>query len=72
MEYRCETISMSRLNINSRGVISPLCDTCKTKDCSNPIEKKRVSMFGAIKEIRVFNRGMDYVIVIGCEGYLNV
>ena len=72
MEYRCRMISASSLTISGGGIVMPLCMTCGTKDCSNPIEKMRVSIFGVTKEIRMYNRGADPKMVIECEGYTNI
>ncbi len=70
MEYRCKMIDASRLNVGPTGFILPLCDSCRTKDCTNPIESKKVSLVGIVKKIRLYNRGVDPKIVVECEGYI--
>ncbi len=70
MEYKCRTINMDRMIVSSRGFENPLCETCITQDCSNPIEKTQVSMLGVTKEIKTYNRGMNPRFVIQCEGYM--
>jgi hypothetical protein len=70
MEYRCQAISILQMNIGPKGFIMPICESCKTKDCTNPIEKKKVSICGVTKIVKVINRSGDYKYVIFCEGYL--
>lgn len=72
MEYRCRMISMSSLSVTGVGFAMPLCMTCGTKDCSNPIEKMRVSIVGVTKEVRMYNRGSEPKMVVECEGYTNI
>jgi hypothetical protein len=69
MEYRCRTQSFDRIIIGPHGVISSLCESCLTKDCSNPIEKQKVSVMGVTKELRLFVRGSEYYCVVECAGY---
>ena len=70
MEYKCQTISMSRMIVGSKGFFNPLCESCTTEDCSNPIEKMKISIIGVIKEVKVYNRGKDPRFVVQCEGYM--
>lgn len=67
MEYNCKTI---QLNTVLNGIANPLCDKCRSKDCSNPIEKMDVSVFGVIRSLRVYNRGMSPRLVISCDGFI--
>jgi len=69
VEYKCTTIDMSRLNVGPKGFVMPICEICKTKDCSNPIEKTKISILGVKKEIRVFSRGIGAKFVVKCEGF---
>jgi len=70
MEYQCKLVSASQLHVSPAGFISPLCDTCGTKDCSNPIESKKVSILGIVKRVRLYNRGNEPRMVVDCEGYI--
>jgi len=70
MEYRCKMINISRLNVGHQGFISSICDSCKTKDCTNPIESMNISLIGVVKKARVYNRGGEPKIVVECEGYI--
>ena len=70
MEYKCKMINASRLNVGPNGFIFPICNSCKTKDCSNPIESMRVSIVGVVKNLRLYSRGNDSRIVVECEGFI--
>ncbi len=70
MEYKCQTINMSRMLVGPKGFVCPLCEDCITEDCGNPIEKIKVSVLGVTKEIKTYNRGMEPRFVIQCEGYM--
>jgi len=69
MEYKCQTANISQLNVTANGFFMPLCETCKTMDCTNPIEKMNISILGVIKEVKTFNRGIEPRFVVQCEGY---
>ena len=70
MDYQCKMINMQQLNVTPGGFIVPLCDSCKTRDCTNPIESMRVSILGVVKKFRMYNRGVEPRIVVECEGYI--
>lgn len=70
MEYKCQTVSMSRMIVSSKGFFTTICDTCTAQDCTNPIEKTKVSILGVTKEVRVYSRGTEPRYVVQCEGYI--
>ena len=70
MEYHCKYIQMNKLLVDHTGPIESICTKCKSEDCSNPIEKRKMSVFGITKECRFFVRGSDPMFVIQCEGYV--
>ena len=72
MKYKCKTCRLSKMETTYKGFIRPLCETCRTIDCTNPIEKKKVSILGINKELRVYSRGNQMSFVVACEGYLAV
>jgi len=69
MEYRCKSIPITKLPVGARGLGRPLCDLCATRDCTNPIQQRRVAIFGVTVNMRVIDRGMDPGMVIECEGF---
>lgn len=71
MEYNCKYFPINKLILNENGDMESLCTKCKSQDCSNPIEKRKISILGIIKEARLFVRGTEPMIVIQCEGYVD-
>lgn len=69
MKYLNKTIPLTKLIITPKGVAEPLCNDCKTRDCSHPIEKKQISVFGINKEMKILNNGLSEWAVIDCQGY---
>ena len=69
MQYRCKTIALTKLIATPKGFVQPLCAFCKTGDCTNPIENRKVSVLGIMKQIKVFSRTEESNIVISCEGF---
>lgn len=70
MEYRCQTVNMSRMIVSSKGFFTSICEECNSQDCSNPIEKTEVSILGVTKKVKVYNRGTSPRLVIQCEGFM--
>lgn len=69
MEYKCTLIPIKQLTISHSGIVMPICDECETQDCSNPIERKKISIMGVIKEVRVFSKGTEEHFVVDCIGF---
>ena len=63
-------VNISQLNVGPQGFIMPICETCKTLDCTNPIEKVKISVVGVKKEIKVYGKGPEPKFVVECEGYV--
>lgn len=70
MKYRCTTIPLFQLISGPAGFLYSLCDTCKTVDCENPIEKKKVSVVGVKKQVKIYMRGNSANFVVECQGYI--
>ena len=70
MEYRCQTVSMYRMIVSSKGFFHPLCESCNSQDCTNPIEKTKTSILGVVKKVKVYNRGTNPRFDVQCEGYM--
>lgn len=69
MEYRCKTITVNKLVATPGGFVMPMCQECKTADCENPIEVRRISIVGVNKDVRAFVRGTQISFVVNCMGY---
>lgn len=69
MRYKNKTISLQTVMVTNKGAISPLCNTCQTKDCDHHIERKKVSIFGVNKDWRLIDKGLHSLVVVSCDGY---
>jgi len=69
MDYKCKTIPLAQLIAGPNGFIFPLCEKCKTIDCTNPIEKKKVSIVGVKKYVRIYMRSSVAYFVVECQGF---
>ena len=70
MEYKCETISLQKMLIGPKGSLEPLCNICKAKDCTNPVQWQNISIMGVKKKFKILTVGDYYYAVIKCEGFL--
>jgi len=68
-QYKCKLVPIDRLPVGPTGVFSPLCNTCETKDCSNPIEPVKISVFGSQVDWRIYKKASTASIVVQCSGY---
>lgn len=69
MRYRNKSISISKVNVDFKGIVEPLCSFCHTRDCTNTVETKKVSVFGIARKWRLIMKGTESLAVISCEGY---
>jgi len=70
MEYECQLQNFNALLLNASGVNDPLCNKCKTPDCSNPIVDQMVSVVGIARPMRVWKMGGTVRQVVSCSGYV--
>lgn len=68
MRYPCKAFSL-RTIITLDGVAKSLCTECKAHDCTNIVERRKISILGSEIEFRLLNKGDDFYIVYECEGY---
>jgi len=71
MKYRISTIPFLKILNSREGEIIPLCTRCKSQDCSHNIVNKKVSIYGIVDEYRLYNRGGNFYIVVGCDGFVD-
>ena len=69
MKYKCKTIPIYKLITSYKGFTKSLCNSCKTEDCDNPIENRKVSVLGVNKDMRAYVKGNEISFVMFCEGY---
>jgi hypothetical protein len=67
MEYKCKTVSLNHILSTAMGIVEPLCNSCKSTECSNPIFYKEVSIFGIMRIYRLYARGQELYAVVECE-----
>jgi hypothetical protein len=70
VNYPCKCLTLNKLVPIDTGIVTGLCDMCDSNDCTNSIEKRKVSIFGVVKEHYVIMRGNEPSIVIQCEGFV--
>jgi len=71
MKYICNLVSLKSLLVSPNGVFSPLCCSCSNESCENPIERRKVSVFGIIKEMKVFVQREEESCVVECDGFIS-
>lgn len=69
MEYHCKTMPVDKLIAGPAGFVTPLCENCKTEDCTNPIEQKKISIVGMKKLMKLYVRGDTSHFVVACQGF---
>jgi len=69
MEYDCQIVLANKIQAGFNKVVTPLCTHCKNRGCSNPIEEKKISIFGRTMTSRMFVTGSGVFMVVACEGY---
>ncbi len=57
MHYKCKRISAGKLIATNKGFVKSICENCKSGDCTNPIEKRKISMLGVIKDAKLYCQG---------------
>jgi hypothetical protein len=68
-QYKVKTISLEKLLVGPMGVIEPLCNTCVTRDCDNPIQPMPVTVFGKTVNWKIFRKSNLASTVVSCTGY---
>ncbi|MFW6172281.1 MAG: hypothetical protein ACOC5T_00855 [Elusimicrobiota bacterium] len=70
MQYQCKLANIDKMPLDSLKSRISLCDTCKTEDCTNPIQKRLISILGIAEEHRLYIVNDDPYLVVECyEGY---
>lgn len=70
MLYKCTVQSLSKVIFKGGQAAFSLCNDCESKDCTNQIENKKVSILGINKEMRVLVKSDEILAIVDCEGYI--
>ena len=70
MNYKCKSEMLNRLLSTHKGFVVSLCDSCKSEDCTNSIETRKVSILGVKKDMKIHVKGYEVGIIVSCEGYI--
>jgi len=70
MEYEHISLSAAKLLIDPTGCKPPLCNDCRTPDCTNPIREMVVSVFGVNQTYRLWIDRNVVRQVVSCQGYM--
>lgn len=70
MEYECHAIPIDKLQIDPVGVTEPLCNDCRTPDCTNPIREQTVYVMGIPHKMRLWTVGTSIRQIVNCKGYI--
>jgi len=69
--YKCKLVPLTRLLVSPQGVMQPLCNTCSTRDCENPIQPQIVTVLGKNTEWKIYKKHTAASAVVSCAGYSN-
>lgn len=70
MNYECSLLPFGKIMVSTVDVVEPLCNSCKSPDCSNPIVNRTISVFGEEKTFRLWSVNNAIRQVVSCKGYL--
>jgi len=70
MDYECHIVPADKLLLNPIGTQEPLCNDCRSPDCTNPIREKLVSVMGINKKMRLWTVNNQIRMVVACKGYI--
>jgi hypothetical protein len=70
MDYEVVLLHVNKSIIGPGGVVEPLCNSCLTPDCTNPIREQSISIMGVVKKVRLHVVGNIFRQVVECKGYV--
>lgn len=70
MEYDMVLVPISKALMGSSGLSKPLCNDCRTPDCTNPIRERSVSVRGLVIKMRLWVSNNVVRQVVSCKGYV--
>ena len=70
MDYECILAPTDKTLVDATGERCPLCNSCRTPDCTNPIKEMSVAVFGVQRKCRFWVVSNVVRQVISCQGYI--
>ena len=71
MEYEVQLAPADKAIVVPQGFLEPLCTSCTSPDCTNPIKELSMSVAGKIKKQRMWVEREGVVRqVVNCKGYI--
>ena len=73
MEYDAQLVPVDKAILTPSGFFEPLCNSCASPDCTNPIEERNVSVSGVIRKLKLYVISESTIRqVVSCKGYINI
>lgn len=69
MEYEVQLAPVDKAVATPQGFLEPLCNSCLSVDCTNPIEETTLSIVGKIQKNRLYVMHNVFRQVVDCKGY---
>jgi len=69
-KYKTKLMSLDRLLIGPDGPQMSLCESCRNKDCGNPIIDQDIAVFGIRRTAKLYQTAFEPKLVVSCEGYI--
>lgn len=71
MEYEVKLAPLDKSVATAQGFFEPLCNSCSSPDCTNPIRETAISVIGILKKHRAYVVNEAVIRqVVACKGYI--
>lgn len=70
MNYDCQVVPFNQMQVTESGIAEPLCNDCRSPDCTNPIREMTVSKMGVAVKMRLWVVSNVVRQVVACKGYM--
>jgi hypothetical protein len=71
MEYEVQLVPVDKAVVTPQGFFEPLCSSCSSVDCTNPIKEMTISLAGKVRKQRLWVEREGIIRqVVNCKGYI--